>query len=143
MKRLHIHIKTDDLNKSIAFYSAMFGKSPDKTEDDYAKWLLDDPAANIAISTNRTSTGIGHVGVSFDTVEDLETVAERLNVHKQDLLEEKETTCCYAKSNKYWVRDPQGTAWELFQTFGESNTYGSEPDVAKSIPDNGGCCAPA
>lgn len=143
MKRLHIHIKTDDLENSIAFYSAMFGKTPDKQESDYAKWLLDDPAANIALSTNRSATGIGHVGVSFDTVEDLETVAGRLHGHDQDLFQEKETTCCYAKSNKYWVRDPQGTAWELFQTYGESDHYGAEPEVAASVPDNGGCCAPA
>ena len=135
MKRLHIHIKTEDLEKSVAFYSAMFGKAPDKQEPDYAKWLLDDPAANIALSTNRTDTGIGHVGVSFDTIEDLDAVAERLGTQNVNLLEEKETTCCYAKSNKYWAQDPQGTAWELFQTFGESEHYGAGPNLAAASSD--------
>ncbi|MEO1241252.1 MAG: ArsI/CadI family heavy metal resistance metalloenzyme [Pseudomonadota bacterium] len=143
MKRLHIHIKTQDLEKSIGFYSAMFGKTPDKQEPDYAKWLLDDPAANIALSTHSESTGIAHVGVSFDENEDLECVAERLSAHNADLFEEKETTCCYAKSNKYWVRDPQGASWELFQTFGESEHYGAEPEIAAAAQNDSACCEPA
>lgn len=127
MKRLHIHIKTDDLDRSVAFYSAMFGAEPDKLEKDYAKWLLDDPRANIALSTHHGAPGVDHAGISLESPGELEEVASRMKRAGEELLEEKETTCCYARSNKYWARDPQGAVWELFQTYGDSGLYGAEP----------------
>ena len=128
MKRLHIHLKTRDLNKSIAFYSAMFGEEPTRVENDYAKWLLDDPAANVSVSTHGGEAGFDHAGVSLETKDELDDVAGRLRALNAELFAENETTCCYAKSNKYWVMDPQGARWELFQTFGDSQSYGAEPE---------------
>jgi len=128
MKRLHIHIKTNNLDQSVAFYTAMFGEAPSKLESDYAKWLLDDPRANVSLSTHSGEPGIDHAGVSIESREELDGVADRLRQTGASLLAEEETTCCYAKSNKFWVRDPQGAVWELFQTFGESETYGAEPE---------------
>ncbi|NNE40184.1 MAG: glyoxalase/bleomycin resistance/dioxygenase family protein [Marinicaulis sp.] len=146
MKTLHIHIKTDDLDKSVGFYSAMFGAEPTQLESDYAKWLLDDPRAHVSLSTHGGTPGFDHAGISIDTREELDEIAERLGDDVSKFSEE-ETTCCYAKSNKHWVRDPQGTTWELFQSFDKSETYGAEPDremapmaVAKSDDP---CCAPA
>ena len=141
MKRLHIHLKTQDLETSIAYYEALFGEAPTVREDDYAKWLIDEPAANISLSTHGGAAGIDHVGLSFDTEADLETVADRLTAANLPSTPEKNTTCCYAQSNKYWSRDPQGAIWELFQTFGESENYGAEPDRVLMQTGNS-CCAP-
>ncbi len=139
MKRLHIHLKTNDLDRSIAFYSAMFGEGPSRVEKDYAKWLLDDPRANVSVSTHCGKPGFDHAGVSLETKDDLEEVAGRLRAMDASLFAEEETTCCYAQSNKYWVHDPQGARWELFQTFGDSETYGAEPDRALA-PTVAACC---
>ncbi len=142
MKRLHIHIKTKDLDRSIAFYTAMFGAAPSKQESDYAKWLLDDPAANISLSAHGGEPGIDHAGVSIETEEELNAVADRLRGAGASLMAEEETTCCYAKSNKFWARDPQGAVWELFQTFGESETYGAEPERETFAAKAGADAAP-
>lgn len=145
MKRLHVHIRTKDLDRSIGFYSALFGKGPDRLEKDYAKWLVDDPRANVSVSTRSGDEGVDHLGVSIETREELDEIAGRLRANGADLLEEAETTCCYAKSNKVWARDPQGAAWELFQTFGDSATFGAElelgpaPEPAKA-PAASSCC---
>ena len=139
MKRLHIHLKTKDLDRSIAFYSAMFGEDPTRVEKDYAKWLLDDPCANISVSTHGGAAGFDHAGVSLETKDDLEEVASRLRAMDASLFAEEETTCCYAQSNKYWVSDPQGARWELFQTFGDSDTYGAEPERPPAPPASA-CC---
>ena len=128
MKRLHIHIRTEDLDRSIDYYSALFGIEPAKRESDYAKWLLDDPAANVSLSTHCGAAGVDHVGISVDSEDDLEEIAGRLRTAGNDLLQEGETTCCYAKSNKYWTKDPQDAVWELFQTYGDSETYGKGPE---------------
>jgi len=143
MKRLHIHLKTQDLDRSIAFYSAMFGAEPTRVEEDYAKWLLDDPRANISLSTHGGEPGIDHAGISLETKDDLDAVADRLRDADAALFAENATTCCYAQSNKYWVQDPQGARWELFQTFGESDAYGAEPDRALAPAANDTCCAPS
>ena len=148
MKRLHIHIKTDDLEQSIKFYSAMFGQSPQKHEVDYAKWLLDNPAANIALTTSNGATGVDHVGISLDELDELEETAARLKEAGNDLYQQEETTCCYAQSNKYWAQDPQGAVWELFRTFGESETYGEKIDresvkTAVANQEGAACCAPS
>ena len=143
MKRLHLHIKTEDLDRSIEFYSAMFGQAPDRREPDYAKWLLDDPAANIALSTHgRGPRGVDHAGLSIDTREELDEIAARLGANAA-LAAEEATTCCYAKSNKYWARDPQGAVWELFQTYADSDAYGVEPGrepTENAAPQSQGAC---
>ncbi|GJL94143.1 MAG: glyoxalase [Hyphococcus sp.] len=130
MKRLHLHIRTNDLDRSIDFYTAMFGTAPTVQKDDYAKWLLVDPAANISLSTHGTKTGIDHAGLSLDDDKELEAVAARLEAAGVLSRPEADTTCCYAKSNKYWTQDPQMAVWELFHTYGESGAYGSEPDLS-------------
>jgi len=138
MKRLHIHLKTKDLDRSIAFYSAMFGEGPTRVENDYAKWLLDDPRAHISVSTHGGEAGFDHAGISIESKDELEEIASRLRADEMPLFAEDETTCCYARSNKYWVNDPQGARWELFQTFGDSNAYGAEPDRALAAPPTTG-----
>lgn len=142
MKRLHLHIKTNDLQHSIEFYAAMFGTAPTVQKADYAKWLLDDPAANISLSAHgnntRGKTGIDHAGISLDDNEDLEAIADRLDSAGILSRPEKQTTCCYAQSNKHWTQDPQGTVWELFHTFDESSTYGNQPALAPVKADV--CC---
>lgn len=143
MKKLHIHIRTKNLDRSVAFYSAMFGAEPTRLEADYAKWLIDDPSANISLSTHHGAVGVDHVGISVETPEDLEAIAGRLRNAGSPLFQEEATTCCYAQSNKYWVRDPQEASWELFQTFGDSATYGAEParDLApKEAASKSACC---
>lgn len=143
MKKLHIHIKTRELDRSIAFYTAMFGVEPTRLEADYAKWLLDDPSANISLSTHDGSSGVDHVGISVENRDDLEEIAGRLRSAGSPLFQEEATTCCYAQSNKYWARDPQEASWELFQTFGDSATFGAAPErelVQKETPSNSACC---
>lgn len=142
MKRLHIHLRTDDLEKSVAFYEAMFGTAPTQRESDYAKWLLDDPRAHVSLSSHQgdgVETGIDHVGISIAEKAELDDVAGRLRRTGESLMTEAETTCCYAQSNKYWARDPQGAVWELFQTFGTSEKYGADPDRAPLAEP---CCTP-
>ena len=131
-KRLHIHVKTDDLGKSVAYYNALFGEAPVKLEDDYAKWLLEDPPAHVSVSTHCGSPGIDHAGVSIETPEELEAIATRLAAAGMPAAPEKATTCCYAHSDKYWSKDPQGATWELFHSYGESADYGSEPERTES-----------
>ena len=135
MKRLHLHFRTGDLDRSVAFYTALFGEPPTKLEADYAQWLLDDPRANVSVSTKTRpeegQTGLDHVGVSIETEEELAVFAERLEGHA-DLLPEKQTQCCYARSNKYWLKDPHGTVWELFQTYAHTDSYGADPVRAKA-----------
>lgn len=143
MKRLHIHLKTQDLDRSIAFYSAMFDAAPTRVEKDYAKWLLDEPRANISVSTHGGEPGIDHAGISLETKDDLDAVADRLRAADATLFAENATTCCYAQSNKYWVQDPQGERWELFQTFGDSDAYGAEPDRDLAPAANDACCTPS
>ena len=129
MKRLHIHLKTRDLDRSIAFYSALFGKAPDRAEPDYAKWLIDDPRAHVSVSTHHDGPeGIDHAGISIETRDGLDETAGRLRDQGSSLFEETGTTCCYAQSNKFWAKSPEGAIWELFQTFGDSAVYGAEPD---------------
>ena len=146
MKKLHIHIKTKDLDQSVAFYTTMFGTAPTRLEADYAKWLLDDPVANVSLSTHGGTAGVDHLGISVDSREALDEIAERLNDAGSSLFEEEATTCCYAQSNKFWARDPQEAVWELFQTFGDSDAYGAEPDrelAQPKTPQSAPCCGPA
>ena len=139
MKRTHIHLSTNDLEASLNYYTALFGAEPVKREADYAKWLLDDPALNFAISTHGDATGISHLGFSVDSDEDLEQVAARLRNADAPATAETNATCCYARSDKYWSHDPHGAVWELFHTFGDSKDYGPGRNPE---PPAGQCCAP-
>ncbi len=127
MNRLHVHLKVKDLDQSVAFYSALFGQAPAKLEADYAKWMLEDPRANIAISTRGDKTGVDHVGLQTDERDGLEAIASRLKSAGVGLLEEADATCCYARSNKYWTQSPDGAKWELYHTFADSKTFGASP----------------
>jgi len=145
MKRLHIHVGVTDLGQSIAFYSALFGAPPSLVRDDYAKWMLEDPRVNFAISHGHAATGIEHLGIQAETPEELAEVTARLNSADRPVLAEGETTCCYARSDKSWTSDPQGVVWEAFHTMAQARTYGSSPALdalAAMAPNPGGgsCC---
>lgn len=118
MKRFHVHLHVENLDKSIAFYSKLFAAEPTRVEDDYAKWMLDDPRINFAISTRGSRPGIDHLGVQTDDPAELAEMKARAESADMALLDEGETTCCYARSEKHWVTDPQGIAWEHFHTLG-------------------------
>jgi catechol 2,3-dioxygenase-like lactoylglutathione lyase family enzyme len=139
MKRLHIHVAVDDLAKSIAFYETLFGAAPSTVKDDYAKWMLDDPRVNFAISSRGRTAGLDHLGIQADEGSELSAISDRLKAAGADTLDETSTTCCYAKSDKTWVTDPSGLRWETFHSFGESAIYGE--DLAAPTDDS--CCAPA
>lgn len=139
MKRLHVHVSVDDLPESIRFYSGLFAAEPTMRRADYAKWLLDDPRVNFAISQRGGTTGIEHLGIQVETADELAEVQARLRAAGRPVLEEGATTCCYAKSEKSWIGDPQGIAWEAFLTTGESAVYGDNPELGRLA---GACCTP-
>lgn len=126
MKRLHVHISVDDLSRSVGFYSTLFGTAPSVLKDDYAKWALEDPRVNFAISKRARAAGLDHLGIQVDAPEELQEVAGRLAASGAQLLEQKEAACCYARSDKAWVNDPQGIAWETFHSHGEITLYGED-----------------
>jgi catechol 2,3-dioxygenase-like lactoylglutathione lyase family enzyme len=137
MKRLHVSIAVRDLDKSIRFYSALFGVKPTVLKTDYAKWMLEDPHVNFSISSRDKHKGIDHLGLQVDDDAELAMLTQRLAHAGQSVYQQRATTCCYAKSNKAWVHDPEGVAWEAFHTFGESMTYsGQAADGKKSST----CC---
>lgn len=122
MKRLHIHVGVSDLKEAIGFYSTLFGSEPSKIKDDYAKWMLEDPKLNFAIST-RVGKGIDHLGIQVDESEELKTLATRLKNADLGVYGEGQTTCCYAESEKAWVKDPAGIAWEAYHTMGDAELF--------------------
>jgi catechol 2,3-dioxygenase-like lactoylglutathione lyase family enzyme len=132
MKRLHVHIHVKDLAESIAFYSALLGETPTVEKSDYAKWLVDEPAVNFAISARGRDTGISHLGFQLDDEAELATLAGRLRAAGRDTLDQRDAKCCYARSDKAWAADPQGIAWENFVTHGAIESFGDdlEPDQA-------------
>lgn len=144
MKRLHVHLAVDDVEQSKRFYSTLFGAQPTVVKSDYAKWMLDDPRVNFAISAkgNRQG-GIEHLGIQVESPEELKEVYGRIKAAEAPTLEEGHTTCCYARSEKSWVTDPQGVAWEAFFTYGDSTAYGDPgPLLAKAATGEKGadCC---
>lgn len=152
MKRFHVHAHVEDLQASIAFYSSLFAAKPVRVETDYAKWMLDDPRINFAISTRGASPGIDHLGIQTDDAEELESLKARAEAADMTLLDEGETTCCYARSEKHWVTDPQGIPWEHFHTLGDIRVFreapapdgaASEASRAGEPSEEGGCCAGA
>ena len=138
MKRMHVHMGVQDLEASVAFYSELFAAPPTVRKQDYAKWLLDDPRLNFAISQGHDQGGIAHLGLQAADSEELQEVYGRLERAQQPVLEEGQTTCCYARSEKSWVADPDGVKWEVFHTHGEATTYGNP---APQVPSRAtGCC---
>ena len=127
MKRFHVHVSVADLEESVRFYSALFAAQPTVRKGDYAKWMLEDPRVNFAISRREKSTGIRHLGIQVEDRAELAEVFGRIEHTQRPVFDEGSATCCYAKSQKNWVEDPQGVQWETFLTTGESTIYGSEP----------------
>lgn len=141
MKRLHVHVGVTDLDKSIGFYSTLFAAEPTVRKNDYAKWMLDDPRVNFAISLRPDSGGVRHLGIQVENGDELAEVYSRLRAADGPVLEEGSTTCCYARSEKSWINDPQGVAWETFLTFGEATTYGG--GVEGAAPESHAATKPA
>lgn len=140
MKRFHVHLHVDDLAKSIAFYNRLFDAQPARSESDYAKWMLDDPPVNFAISTRGSKAGIDHLGIQTDDPAELAAMKSRAEAADMALLDEGATTCCYARSEKHWVTDPQGIAWEHFHTLGNIPVFN---ESAAEPAEGSACCAPA
>lgn len=129
MKRFHLHISVNDLSQSIRFYSTLFGAEPSRVEADYAKWMLEDPRVNFAISTNRQPIGVNHLGLQVQSADELRAMQAQLNAADPRIIEESKQACCYARSDKYWVTDPTGIAWETFHTLGNIPVYGEDTPV--------------
>jgi len=139
MKRFHVHVSVADLTQSIRFYSTLFGTEPAVVKSDYAKWMLEDPRINFAISQRGGKAGINHLGLQTDSDEELELLHGQLQQAEVAAHAEKNIGCCYALSNKYWVTDPTGIAWETFHTLGSVPTFDGDPSGEQSAA---ACCAP-
>ncbi len=135
MKRLHVHISVEDIAQSVKFYTTLFAAEPAVIKPDYAKWMLEDPRVNFAISTHGGQAGLDHLGIQGEDAGELQEVYGRLRQAGRPVLEVGETNCCYAKSEKSWIADPQGVRWETFVTSGSSTVYGKAAPVAS-------CCGP-
>jgi len=143
MKRLHVHVAVPDLEQSIRFYSTLFNAKPSKIEHDYAKWMLDDPRVNFAISQRATrAPGVDHVGIQVDSRPELDELAGRLKAAGASTFDEEATTCCYAQSDKSWVNDPAGVRWETFYTFGDATTYGEDVTPQEAAACGASCGTP-
>ena len=140
MKRMHVHVAVENLQQSIGFYSALFASGPTVVKPDYAKWMLDDPRVNFAISTRGRAPGLDHLGIQVDSEAELHEVYARLRQTGGAILEQGQTTCCYAKSEKSWIDDPAGIAWETFLTTGESTDYGDGTGERGPLAHAGACC---
>ena len=134
MKRLHVHVAVRDLEQSVRFYSALFAAQPAVKKTDYAKWMLDDPRVNFAISTRSAKAGLDHLGIQAENAAELEEIGSRLAQADVSVLPQKGAACCYAKSDKYWTLDPQGVAWESFHTLETIPVFGGNTREAKA------CC---
>jgi catechol 2,3-dioxygenase-like lactoylglutathione lyase family enzyme len=145
MKRLHVHVAVENLPQSIGFYSALFAAEPAVVKTDYAKWMLDDPRVNFAISTRGRKAGLDHLGIQVENSDELEEVCSRLRKAGGEVIEQGQTTCCYAKSEKSWIDDPAGISWETFLTIGESTNYGDgsgERGARAAHEKPAACCGP-
>ena len=136
MKQLHIHVGVEKLDESIRFYSALFGAEPVKTKTDYAKWLIEDPRVNFAIST-RAKKGVDHLGIQVENEHELTEMRDRLKTGEMAVVEEGETVCCYARSEKSWVQDPAGIAWETYRTMEDVQLFAGNAEPTESA-----CCTP-
>ncbi|MFM1897037.1 MAG: hypothetical protein RLZZ385_2111 [Pseudomonadota bacterium] len=136
MKRMHIHVGVASIDEAVRFYSALFGVAPVKTKTDYAKWMLDDPRINFAIST-RASLGVDHLGLQVDEEVELEELRNRLQQAETAVFHEGETVCCYARSDKSWVKDPAGVPWEAYRTLEDVQLFAADAQPGKTA-----CCQP-
>lgn len=146
MKRFHVHVAVADLAESVRFYSTLFGTGPTVRKDDYAKWMLEDPRVNFALSRAGSAAGLDHLGIQVESSDDLGEITGRLADAARPVLEQKNAACCYARSDKAWATDPQGLSWEAFFTTGEHTTYGediraAQPVSAKPAAAAQACCA--
>jgi len=148
MKRFHVHVAVDDLASSIRFYSTVFGAPPTLVKDDYAKWMVEDPRLNFAISARGMKAGVDHLGIQVDSDEALAALRKQVGDAEIVANDQGDAACCYAKSNKYWTTDPQGVAWETFHTLEEIPVFGADSKTAgdRIAEDTGmestACCAP-
>ncbi|HKN14732.1 MAG TPA: ArsI/CadI family heavy metal resistance metalloenzyme [Candidatus Binatus sp.] len=143
MKRMHIHVAVKEIPESIKFYSTMFGVEPSVVKPDYAKWMLEDPRVNFAVSTFGRATGLDHLGVQVETPDELREIAGRLKTARETVVEQRDAACCYARSDKAWATDPNGLSWETFFTMGETTVYGEElrpVTGAKKVAPASACC---
>lgn len=147
MKRFHVHVSVENLDESVRFYSTLFAALPIVHQTDYAKWLLEDPRINFAISTRRQPEGVNHLGFQVDTDDELRSMRRQLQTADARLIAEKDQACCYARSDKYWITDPSGIAWETFHTLGSIPVYGDDTPVfnhgTSDVPLKRECCEPA
>ena len=139
MKRIHLHIAVDNLVKSIGFYNTLFGASPTVEKVDYAKWMLDDPLVNFAISQRGAKAGLDHIGIQVENDDELAEIKNRLETADMHMLTQEGTTCCYAKSDKHWVQDPSGIAWETYRTLENVPTFNN---ATEGVVEQSACCAP-
>lgn len=140
MKRFHVHVAVDDLNANIRFYSAVFGAEPSVRKPDYAKWMMEDPRINFAISQRGAKAGLDHLGLQVDTEEELSALRSQVAAAEISRQEQPDATCCYARSDKYWITDPQGIAWETYHALGEAAIYGA--DSPTKAGEAAVCCTP-
>jgi catechol-2,3-dioxygenase len=140
MKRLHVHVAVSNLDTSIGFYSQLFAADPTVRKPDYAKWMLEDPRVNFAISQRAANPGVQELGIQAESREELEELYARLRRIDRPVLEEGATTCCYAQSEKSWIEDPHGQQWEIFLTRGESTTYGHDAASIERVKSEESCC---
>jgi len=142
MKRMHLHVSVDDLNKSISFYNTLFGEKPTVVKPDYAKWMLEDPLVNFAISQRGAKVGLDHVGIQVDSDDALSEMKARFDSAELGVLTQENTTCCYAKSDKHWVQDPSGIAWETYHTLDSAPTFSASVLNDADSHAASACCAP-
>jgi predicted enzyme related to lactoylglutathione lyase len=142
MKRMHVHVAVEDLSVAIGFYSALFATQPSVVKPDYAKWMLDDPRVNFAISARGARAGLDHLGIQVESADELQEVYARLHEAGGKVFAEGQTICCYAKSEKSWIDDPAGIAWETFLTTGESTDYGVSVERGARVARDKTCCTP-
>lgn len=139
MKRMHIHVGVENIDQSIKFYNALFGEEPVKSKSDYAKWMLEDPRINFAISTRAGIQGVDHLGLQVDEESELEAIRTQLENNNISAFDEGEAVCCYALSEKSWMKDPSGVAWETFHTMGEAQIFS---DTSSEQNQDSACCVP-
>jgi catechol 2,3-dioxygenase-like lactoylglutathione lyase family enzyme len=139
MKRLHVHVGVRDLADSVKFYNALFGAEPVKLKPDYAKWMLDEPRLNFAISTRSGKVGVDHMGLQVDDAAELGALRDQMSQANISTHSDGETTCCYARSEKSWVEDPNGLPWEAYHTMADAQIYASTDSAVEA---SGACCAP-
>jgi predicted lactoylglutathione lyase len=143
MKRMHVHVSVASIENAVGFYSALFATKPSVVKEDYAKWMLDDPRMNFAISTRGAAPGLDHLGIEVESDGELQEVYARLREVGGTIIEEGKTTCCYAQSEKSWIDDPAGISWETFYTTGESTNYGASFDKEARVAHAKACCGAA